>query len=97
MNLRRGHMLAAACTVPAATFALVIPNASAAPPSGFADTAVASVTLPVLAFGKDGDLYVSVGDGHCLEGCDPSNNAAQDLKNLNGKVTDTTYDDVAVS
>lgn len=39
-----------------------------------------------LAFGKDGNLYVAVGDGHCLEGCDPSNNAAQDLKNLNGKV-----------
>ena len=39
-----------------------------------------------LLFGKDGDLYVSVGDGHCLEGCDPSNQAAQDLKKLNGKV-----------
>ncbi|WP_344668679.1 PQQ-dependent sugar dehydrogenase [Catenulispora yoronensis] len=39
-----------------------------------------------VVFGKDGDLYVSVGDGHCLEGCDPSNTAAQDLKNLNGKV-----------
>src|SRR5256885_7798603 len=39
-----------------------------------------------VAFGNDGNLYVSVGDGHCLEGCDPSNNAAQDLKNLNGKV-----------
>jgi glucose/arabinose dehydrogenase len=39
-----------------------------------------------LAFGKDGNLYVSVGDGHCLEGCDPTNNAAKDLKNLNGKV-----------
>ena len=37
-------------------------------------------------FGSDGNLYVSVGDGHCLEGCDPSNQAAQDLKNLNGKV-----------
>ena len=39
-----------------------------------------------LAFGADGNLYVSVGDGHCLEGCDPSNQAAQDLKNLTGKV-----------
>ncbi|WP_370080751.1 PQQ-dependent sugar dehydrogenase [Streptacidiphilus sp. MAP12-16] len=39
-----------------------------------------------LAFGKDGDLYVAVGDGHCLEGCDPGNKAAQDLKNLNGKI-----------
>jgi PKD repeat protein len=39
-----------------------------------------------LVFGRDGDLYVSVGDGHCLEGCDPSNQAAQDLKNLNGKI-----------
>ncbi|OLB79789.1 MAG: hypothetical protein AUI14_09205, partial [Actinobacteria bacterium 13_2_20CM_2_71_6] len=39
-----------------------------------------------LVFGKDGLLYVAVGDGHCLEGCDPSNQAAQDLKNLNGKI-----------
>ncbi|WP_194896954.1 PQQ-dependent sugar dehydrogenase [Catenulispora pinisilvae] len=39
-----------------------------------------------LVFGKDGDLYISVGDGHCLEGCDPDNQAAQDLKNLNGKI-----------
>ena len=39
-----------------------------------------------LVFGKDGDLYVSVGDGHCLEGCDPSNKAAQDLTKLNGKI-----------
>ncbi|MEY9895244.1 glucose/arabinose dehydrogenase/PKD repeat protein [Catenulispora sp. MAP5-51] len=39
-----------------------------------------------LVFGKDGDLYVSVGDGHCLEGCDPSNQAAQDLTKLNGKI-----------
>lgn len=39
-----------------------------------------------LLFGKDGDLYVAVGDGHCLEGCDPNNQAAQDLKNLNGKI-----------
>jgi len=39
-----------------------------------------------LIFGKDGDLYVSVGDGHCLEGCDPSNKAAQDLTKLNGKI-----------
>src|SRR5262245_61135567 len=191
MNLRRGPMLAAAGTVLAATLALVIPNAFAAPPTGFADTVLASVTLPVgldftpdgrmlvttkpgqvyayctsgvrtlaldasgfvcagqpgqdergmlsvavdpafatnnfiyvyysvsangtclnrvsrftldttnhvamssemvlidgiqgdgfhnagdLAFGKDGNLYVAVGDGHCLEGCDPSNNAAQ--------------------
>jgi glucose/arabinose dehydrogenase len=39
-----------------------------------------------IVFGGDGNLLISVGDGHCLEGCDPSNNAAQDLKNLNGKV-----------
>src|SRR5262245_7744095 len=37
-------------------------------------------------FGRDGFIYVSVGDGHCFEGCGKSNHAAQDLGVPNGKI-----------
>jgi glucose/arabinose dehydrogenase len=39
-----------------------------------------------LKFGRDGNLYVTVGDGFCTIGCDASNRAAQHLNTLNGKV-----------
>src|SRR5579859_1916629 len=39
-----------------------------------------------VVFGKDGFLYVSVGDGHCFEGCGKANHAAQDLGVPNGKI-----------
>jgi glucose/arabinose dehydrogenase len=49
-----------------------------------------------LTFGKDGDLYVSVGDGACdftgASGCSPANNAARYQNALVGKIlriTDT--------
>ena len=45
-------------------------------------------------FGKDGNLYVTVGDGSCDfrgdSGCGPLNDAAQDLSALTGKVLRVT-------
>ncbi len=37
-------------------------------------------------FGRDGNLYVSTGDGFCVLGCDASNQAAQHRNYLNGKI-----------
>src|SRR5262249_2877519 len=47
-----------------------------------------------LQFGKDGFLYVSIGDSGCNPRngslCSPNNNAAQDLGLLNGKILRVT-------
>src|SRR5205814_2237276 len=64
MKLRRAPVLAAAGAMLAAALIVVIPNAFATPPTGFADTVVASATLPVgLDFTPDGRMLVTTKPG----------------------------------
>jgi glucose/arabinose dehydrogenase/PKD repeat protein len=49
-----------------------------------------------IQFGKDGFLYVAVGDGNCdfrgYSGCGPGNDASRDLSSLMGKILRITAD-----